>query len=455
MSAILQKNNQKNTIAVLDGVRALACLSVIAFHISLISISTKLWQPYPSAGFLTSAVAMQGGSGVTLFFVLSGFLLFLPFAKALLFERDWPSIRRFYLRRILRIWPAYYLTLLLIVLFIAPEWLHADHLSSLGFFLTFFMDSSKSTFQQLNGPFWTLAIEWQYYMLLPLIALALRFIVAHGPIKRRWWLLVACLGILMAWGIFSRFLGTYLVQHPNVTLLLPRSVLNVILFFVFGMDGKFMEDFAVGMLVSGFFVLAQQQSPKNTLYWLGEKARRYCYWLWGTGIVVLTFMTVWNGNERFPAIPFLIPLTEAYNWFSEWGLSLGFGLCIMGLLFGTFQLKRLIEWGPLRWIGLISFSMYMWHLPLLNLFTRFLTPYSPAIPDGIEYLLYWLFVALIVIPIAYILYRLIEQPGVKLGERLWQRWQSKPQVERHESKPEEEPERSMQPSLSKAAARQQ
>src|SRR6266851_1635976 len=102
--SILQGKEQ-NTIAVLDGVRAIACLSVIAFHISLIAMSYHVWQPYPTSNFLVSAIAMQGGSGVTLFFVLSGFLLFMPYAKALLFaEEQWPSIKRFYVRRIFRIW---------------------------------------------------------------------------------------------------------------------------------------------------------------------------------------------------------------------------------------------------------------------------------------------------------------------------------------------------------------
>ena len=55
--------------------------------------------------FFVASVAYYGESGVIFFFLLSSFLLFLPYAKALLFEDPWPSLRRFYLRRIFRILP--------------------------------------------------------------------------------------------------------------------------------------------------------------------------------------------------------------------------------------------------------------------------------------------------------------------------------------------------------------
>jgi hypothetical protein len=72
----------RGTIAALDGVRAIACLMVIAYHISLMALVTHLWSE--NADSLVTALMLAGNAGVTLFFVLSGFLLFLPYANALL-----------------------------------------------------------------------------------------------------------------------------------------------------------------------------------------------------------------------------------------------------------------------------------------------------------------------------------------------------------------------------------
>src|SRR5437016_6883224 len=201
-----KQDTKKNSIAVLDGVRACAILFVMVFHINRIT-GDNLWSI--SENPLASSVSTAGGTGVTLFFVLSGFLLFMPFAKALLFNTQWPLNRVFYLRRFLRIIPGYYVSLLLLILFLHPEYLHRDHLKDLLLFVTFFMDSSRATFRQLNGPFWTLATEWQFYMLLPLIALGIAFLVSRVPIKMRLPAVTVCLLGVMVWVMCFRYWGLY------------------------------------------------------------------------------------------------------------------------------------------------------------------------------------------------------------------------------------------------------
>ncbi|HAT45720.1 MAG TPA: hypothetical protein DCS90_11535, partial [Ktedonobacter sp.] len=165
---------KKNTIALLDGVRAFACLIVIWYHIYQTPLALHIWDPQSFAHPLVNAFLYFGKYGVTLFFVLSGFLLFTPFAKALLFEHTWPSARHYYVRRVFRVLPAYYLSLILIILLFQQQYLLPQHWKELGLFFTFFMDSSDATFKQLNAPFWTLAVEWQYYMLLPVLVLGMR-----------------------------------------------------------------------------------------------------------------------------------------------------------------------------------------------------------------------------------------------------------------------------------------
>src|SRR5260370_22042257 len=136
-----QLESQKNTIAVLDGVRGVAVLMVMVFHIDRMT-GDNLWSrvTYP----LATSISTAGGTGVTLFFVLSGFLLFMPFAKALLYKTSWPLGRVFYMRRVLRIVPGYYVSLFLIFLFMHPQYLHPHHLYLLALFSTFFMDSART-----------------------------------------------------------------------------------------------------------------------------------------------------------------------------------------------------------------------------------------------------------------------------------------------------------------------
>lgn len=115
-----------------------------------------------------------GGLGVRLFFVLSGFLI----TGILLRERAGMNrntdergflIRRFYIRRALRLTPIYYLTLILMAALNVPNtretfWWHVCYLSNVNFALT-------NSWQKAVAPFWTLAVEEQFYLFWPLALL--------------------------------------------------------------------------------------------------------------------------------------------------------------------------------------------------------------------------------------------------------------------------------------------
>jgi peptidoglycan/LPS O-acetylase OafA/YrhL len=411
-----QKNDhQKNTIAVLDGVRACAILFVITFHINWTNANyEKLWDWRTNP--LASSVAIAGGTGVTLFFVLSGFLLFLPYAKALLFAGRWPLARTFYVRRALRIMPGYYISLFILILLSAPQYLQPANLPNLGLFLTFFMDSSASTFRALNGPYWTLAVEWQFYIILPLLALGILLLVRRVPLERRLRAVTLCLFSLMAVGLFVRFWGLYFLGNPTVTFLVPRPVLNVLLFFSFGRTGKYTEDFAVGMLAALCYIYAQSLPPEHKFV---RNLRRSSLWLWGVGMLILVFSAIWHfqANPPTPAWPFLNPLMPYFNWLSETLLAFGYGMCIMAILFGPRELQRPFTWQPLRWIGLISYSLYIWHLPLLTLFQTRILPLLPALNYYLAYTLTWAWALVVIIPFCLLSYIFVEKPGIKLGDR--------------------------------------
>ncbi len=419
IEASLEDKKSENTIPSLDGIRAIACLTVVAFHVNLITRETQRWSP-GNMNVLISSIMLAGASGVTLFFILSGFLLFLPYAKVLVFEGTWPSARKFYLRRAFRIIPAYYVALGLITLFSVPQFLQLNHWKDMALFLIFFMDSTQATYQQINGPFWTLAVEWQYYLLLPILALGIGFIARRGRPERRFWIVTLCLLGMMAWGLCSRYWGLTLTAHPTETLLVPRSILNGVLFFTYGVSSKYLEDFAVGMLISVCYVYTRNATHGiKGADWL----HRLNLWLWSGGILLLLFMAMWHFNQWYyhswPFLdgivishPFGFPL---YDWLSEICLAIGFGLCVTAILFGPPIFRRPIEWFPLRGIGFISYSLYMWHLPLLVFFMTHVDRYIPSGNHLLVYSLYWLWIACIIIPFCYLSFLLVEKPWIKVG----------------------------------------
>lgn len=162
----------------LDGLRGLAIVLVLFYH------SFELAR-YDGNNFfvqLIFSVSRFGASGVSLFFVLSGFLI----GGILIDNKDaFNYFKVFYIRRSLRIFPLYYSFLIVYIIFVYarlcgvvnfPEWLFGFDLTKLSYLTltqNFLMVKSKTLDHQALSPTWTLAVEEQFYLTLPLI---IRFI---------------------------------------------------------------------------------------------------------------------------------------------------------------------------------------------------------------------------------------------------------------------------------------
>jgi Predicted acyltransferases len=419
ITGFLADGKQKHSIAVLDGTRAVACLAIITFHMNLLARFHGIWDPnLQGVGAFVSAGLLFGESGVMLFFVLSGFLLFLPYAKSLLFDSRWPSLRRFYLRRIFRILPGYYVALCLMVLFVAPQYLQPQHLYELWLFITFRMDFPL-TFQQLNAPFWTLAIEFQYYLFLPFLALLIALIVKHGSLTWRLCSLAVCLLLVISWGIVSRLWGMGLLTVSFV----PPALQEVLQPYIYARAGKFYEDFGLGMLVCMLYCYLQN-TPTNVYRTYALQIMSVV--IFANGLVLLAFLTLWHFYMLYmgATLHFLDPyqgfLLAYRDLLQPLGYGLGYGCCVFALLHGPYWLRRPFEWRPLRWLGLLSYSLYMWHYLIIWHFIDTILPkfqlqgWSQLAQTGV----YWLWLLLIAVPFSVILYKFVEIPGIRLGERL-------------------------------------
>jgi len=433
VTSSLEVGKPKNHLLVLDGVRAIACLAVLSYHANFLARNYGIWNPLKSNVWnplkdSNAALIYFGESGVILFFLLSGFLLFLPFAKVLLFDGKWPSVRRFYLRRFFRIIPGYFVALFLIILFFHPEFFHAVHRSQLFEFLTFRMSNDLS--QQVNGPFWTLAIEFQFYMLLPILAWLFSMIVRRGALSWRVVKLTGCLLVMLAWGLFSRYWGLLTTGVPAQNSL--QSFFLILKPYVYGDTGKYFEVFAVGMLIAMVYVYTQ--NVPNREIWL-KRFERWSAWVLLVGLVILGFLSLlhlyyinidpYDYHKYDPVFSFMDPHTKLFSqiWL-QWGpiaYAISYGLGMYALLYGSKRLKWLFELPVLRWVGLISFSLYMWHLPFIFLYVNVILPQFHGWGGMVKYIGLLAWIMFVIIPITLTLYRWIEMPGMRLGEALIQR----------------------------------
>jgi len=404
-----QLNDQKSlgTIAALDGVRALAFLLVFELHIN----HAGVWGDGNNA--FISAFFSVGGTGVTLFFVLSGFLLFLPYAQSLLFEKDWPRAKIYYIRRILRIFPGYFFSLFILVMFTKPYFMQPHYWRQLVPFLTFTMAYHNSS-GLINGPYWTLAIEFQYYLILPLIAfgiLAVTRLVRH---EKRVWIVVGSLFVMIIWGLGTAAFGAYFESHPDQTFLIPRPLLDAVLFVIYGDQSKFLEDFAVGMLIAVGYVYVMN-SPRKVLYLL--KARRILLRLLILCIALLVYEVLPDS-----ALPFIPSVYQDTPWVNEFVFALCYGYLVAAVLFNHPDqwLVRMFSWIPLRWLGLISFSLYIWHRPLIQILATNLGPSLKRLHPILTLSLFWMITFMVSVVFCYFLYVHIEKPGMRLSEKLRQ-----------------------------------
>lgn len=173
------KDNRPVYLSGLNGIRTIAALGVMFSHINL-SLSEFNINSISLFGFkgIKQASWVLGEHGVTMFFVLSGFLITFLLLKE--YEKTGSiKIREFYLRRILRIWPLYYLYIILVIL-ITFSTINFD--INLVYYLTFFANIPFITGEAYKAMdhLWSISVEEQFYLFWPILFL---FLINKGFFK--------------------------------------------------------------------------------------------------------------------------------------------------------------------------------------------------------------------------------------------------------------------------------
>lgn len=405
----LDDQRPRGSIASLDGVRALAFLLVFAFHLN----DSGVWG-YGADNPFFIALLKVGDTGVTLFFVLSGFLLFLPYTQALLFKKDWPRSKIYYMRRVLRIFPGYYFSLFILVMFTRPFFIQPRNWGNFLPFLTFTMGFYNSS-GLINGPYWTLAVEFQYYLILPLIALGIAGLTRLVRPEKRLWVVVGSLYVMILWGLVTAGFGLYYFDHRAQTFLIPRPLFNIVLFVIYGDRSKFLEDFAIGMLLAvAYLCLLNSPAKERHL----QRARRLLAGLLIPCLALFIYAAMPGYNW-----PFIPRLFQAFPWLNEFAFALCYGYLVAVVLFSRPEswLARLFSWTPLRWLGLISYSLYIWHRPLIQVLAKNLGPNLVRMNPVLTVSLFWSITFTVCVVFCFVLFVCIEKPGMRLSERLRQR----------------------------------
>ncbi len=383
-----------------DFMRCAACLTVLFHHLA----QRMSWDH--DLGWMEwfRPFADMGTFGVAMFFVLSGFLLARPFWLALDRREPMPSLRTYAARRAARILPGFWAALLVSFLLsitvfgAALDWqlvlrLLAGFLAVADWhWLTFFP-------VEVNGPLWSISFEITSYVLLPamfaLLFFAARFSGA-GWQSRLLWIGAIGLAVLAHW-LFARYYRVDAHQRGwdyglvgGAKFWMPRY--NPLGFFAM---------FAIGALASGFQVR-----------WSG-----YRNWLFD----LVAIVAICWGLQR---IGVQLDSRDGQSW--GWlGIPYGFPWFVLAVgLFlaaspSSVLVGRLLDNPPTRYIARISFGIYIWHYPVLELVRIWLDPLIDhgSSPEPLRFLTTSLIVTAISIVAAHLSWVLLEEPVIRWARR--------------------------------------
>lgn len=345
----------KKRIESIDGWRAVAALGVLYTHVW----ATLKFPVLLVAGVDVMRFLNLWGNGVQLFFMISGFCFYLVLEKQQ--KYDWSTALGFWKKRWLRIAPAFYTVCL--VLAIA----HFSGLQDLLYklFFNFIFLHNHISGAEVDAIFWSLAVEWHFYLLLPLIFVAINRL---GIMK-----VVAGLAILCFVLNLFHYAG-YLLPGDQWW----YSIFNNIGHFAWGILAGYLYKKEINL---GFL-------SGNYSLFIGLLIAYAGKTMFSSGMI-----------QRFPSMAIVFQSAGPML------MTLGFAMMIYTALFNSFSF-RLIGNKLFSGIGKISYSFYLWHSAVLGIVYHFTHQFIPATAAGVLMLL--LLTLVILLPVSYISYSLLE-----------------------------------------------
>jgi len=363
----------------LTGLRGFAALWVLLYHAWVEAEPRLMTLPLGSSTLNITPAFSMGWFGVDIFFVLSAFLLALPFASAATGQRPAPRLRDYFQRRFLRILPAYYAQLLLVLLFIG--W-HEQRLGltpgAIAAHAVLWLNFGPQPVAPLVGVWWTLPIEFGFYLLLPLLAPLL-------TTRRVPWLIAGAIVVTLAYryGMF---------QYAS-----DRSIGEKVLLLE-QLPGR-LDQFVIGAAAAVWAVHLPDHA-RATSRWLARGLSL------GGVLLVLGLVAMMHGNS--------MRYWEGHALLFCFHMLASFGIAafIVGVSSDQLSDWRILRSRPLVFSGTVSYSLYLWHQliiqwlgkqPWIALPTPYLLPTLLAVGGILAFIVAWLS------------WRLIERPCLAWG----------------------------------------
>jgi peptidoglycan/LPS O-acetylase OafA/YrhL len=326
---------------VLDGMRGIAILMVVWWHLWLFSWLSPYFNLWGHQ-FNLLIVPGTGGMGVEVFFFISGFVLFYPYARHMFEGKKLQTVKEFAYRRFIKIVPSYIIALVAAMLLLGnfASWREVlwQGVTHLFFIHSFWLD----TWVGVNGVLWSLAVEVQFYLFFPLLCWAFR----------RWpplvYLAMAGGAMLYRAHYAGCCIGDYVVMNQ-----MPA----------------YLDLFASGMLASWFFVLLRNKIPDI------ERFRP-----------LATLVAAGAFAGIYAMLNNLLQLLYVQNGYYAWQAH---NRTYLGALLAVFAVAACLSYPWLRaiiankfflFLGIISYNLYLWHNVIMLWMLHHRIP-SPLTPD--------------------------------------------------------------------------
>lgn len=334
-------NGSKSRLPLIDSLRASAALLIFAYHALFV---TGNLSPRDYGWYLNV--------GVPLFYGISGLLLFRPFAQSIVAGSAPRVVREYARHRVFRIIPAYWVALPIVAVMLGRT-TEVFSLEGLVRYFGLTQAYSLDTFVGGIGQAWTLTVEVAFYVFLPFWAWGCSRLVSRRPTPESrgrglLFLLLSLVALSLAWKIA-------VVRHFGSDIdsaLVPMTALPAAL-----------DQFAVGMVIAVLLCLRQQRGGAKVLSFfekapgLGVLFAAAAYWLigevYGVGFVRSGRLGGWGASTIIE---------------HEGKALVAAGLLLAGVaaIPGRGAVGRTLAWRPLRWVGEVSYGVYLWHLAVLT-----------------------------------------------------------------------------------------